>query len=92
MYDAIEDLPDDETAIYRNINIDGTYMLSKLTKRSSVKNEIKLVIAILEAHYDNSIYAYAKKVMSGEVSPDLYSKTLVLNYIHGLDGKKKYHS
>lgn len=92
LYDLIEDLPDDESAIYRHIKIDSTYMLSKLTKRSSVRNELKFTDELLESGYNNPIYLYAKRIMSGEVSPDLYSKTLVLNYIHGLDGKKKYHS
>ncbi len=91
LYDFVEDLPDDEPAIYRNIKINSTYMFSKLIKRSSVKNEIKLASKMLEAH-NNSIFLYAKKIMSGVVVPDLYSKTLVVDYIHGLDGKKKYHS
>lgn len=92
LYDLIEDLPDDESAIYRHIKIDSTYMLSKLTKRSSAKSQLKLTADLLELGYNNTIYLYAKRIMSVGESPDLYSKTLVLNYIHGLDGKKKYHS
>lgn len=92
LYDLIEDLPDDESAIYRHIKIDSTYMLSKLTKRSPAKSQLKLTADLLELGYNNTIYLYAKRIMSVGESPDLYSKTLVLNYIHGLDGKKKYHS
>ncbi len=92
LYDLIEDLPNDESAIYRHIKIDSPCMLSKLTKRSSVKSELRLTDELLESGYNNTIYLYAKRIMSVGESPDLYSKTLVLNYIHGLDGKKKYHS
>lgn len=66
-----------------------TSVSQRIIERTSVKTNTKLSLAYLCE--ENALNAFSAFYTTADIvqSPDLYSKTVVLNYIHNQDGKKR---